>query len=264
MFPVLISKNYIQTKTQLHHLLKILGGFSKAHSGELPGWAHLSVRVTENSFITAPLDRAEDIVLAMDFSDMNMKVYNSSGNEVWKHDFGKAPLDQVYQFFDDTITNLGHTHKVDKPESSNQKLDEAVAKDLHKAYWGIHKAFADVRKRLHTEPDNIMLWPHHFDLAFNWYSGKGEGEEAEMIYHGFSSGDETDPIPYFALYRYPWDENFKPSVEKPAQFHQKNWKGIFLDYNDFLEAAKDDQHNYLVDFIVSSHDELTRSTLALT
>ncbi len=90
-----------------------------------------------------------------------------------------------------------------------------------------------------------QLWPHHFDLAVLWLSGRqvpGEDpqdEEAadESMNFGFSTGDEGISSPYFFATAYPsLDGLSRPQASSGGRWHAEGWQGAVLDYADLARA----------------------------
>ncbi len=72
----------------------------------------------------------------------------------------------------------------------------------------------------------------------------------QLIYHGFSLGDETIQMPYLATYIHPWPKDFLPRVKKPQYYNDKEWRGIVLNYSDIKSPEE------VVDFFTTHHEQL--------
>jgi hypothetical protein len=106
----------------------------------------------------------------------------------------------------------------------------------------------------------VQLWPHHFDLALLWLSGRrvpgqdpNDPEYAdEQMNFGFSAGDEGIAEPYFYATAYPtpaqWTEQPLP---EGARWHTAGWTGAILPYVALTEAS--DPQVLLLDFLRTAH-----------
>jgi hypothetical protein len=98
----------------------------------------------------------------------------------------------------------------------------------------------------------LQIWPHGFDLAFEWFGTRTErheehGEIVEMAAQlnlGFYPGGRA----YF--YSNPWPFEGEvltaQALPEPAAWHTEGWEGSILYYDDLL--ATDDPPRALVDY----------------
>jgi hypothetical protein len=102
----------------------------------------------------------------------------------------------------------------------------------------------------------VQLWPHHFDLALLWFSGRlVPGQEAadeesadEQMNFGFSTGDEGIANPYFYATAYPWPEGMAEGVlPAGASWNEQGWRGALLMYDVLVE--QENPKEYLLSFL---------------
>ena len=106
--------------------------------------------------------------------------------------------------------------------------------------------FAGYAATIEGEVGPINFWPHHFDMAFEWFSDAvevydeedGPKEYNKQVGFGFSPGDEGDAQPYFYANPWPFDESFR-SIELPsgASWHGEGWSGGFLPYSAVVDGG---------------------------
>jgi hypothetical protein len=95
------------------------------------------------------------------------------------------------------------------------------------------------------EVEPVQLWPHGFDLAFEWYGTRvevqdegGERQElpAQLNLGFFPGGPGTDP--YFCSNPWPFEAGalLGQRLPQPARWHDDGWQGAMLPY----EALVDD------------------------
>jgi hypothetical protein len=121
----------------------------------------------------------------------------------------------------------------------------------------IDAVLKEFRAGLRRESSPVQLWPHHFDLALNWFSGRlvpdqdpDDAEYAdEQMNFGFSTGDEGIPEPYFYVTAYPvpagWMEATLPDE---AYWQAAGWTGAVLPYGAVSAAA--DGRRLLLSFLM--------------
>jgi hypothetical protein len=118
--------------------------------------------------------------------------------------------------------------------------DLAQAQNFLTALVSANDVLETVRAELSGEVGIVQLWPHGFDLAFEWfgtrvekYEHNGEvGESPAQINFGFYPGE---PI-YF--YSNPWpfekDRLVDHSLPGGARWHEKGFEGTILPYADIV------------------------------
>jgi hypothetical protein len=117
-------------------------------------------------------------------------------------------------------------------------------------YWQALSRIDSVLKRFKRHLDSVtspvQMWPHHFDLAMAWFTGrmvpgidpKDEESADEQMNFGFSTGDENIPDPYFYITAYPRSENLT-STAMPADaiWHMRDWQGAVMPYEALVKVS---------------------------
>ena len=108
-------------------------------------------------------------------------------------------------------------------------VDPAAAACLADLYSFAAGALEQVRSTsaIGDEPSAVILWPEHFDVAFDAGSEADGGSRAT---YGVSPGDEVHPEPY--LYVLPWRERPRGEV-----WNAHGFAGAELGYAELVAAA---------------------------
>jgi hypothetical protein len=101
-----------------------------------------------------------------------------------------------------------------------------------------NEVFMQHRGTLEGEKGPVQLWPHGFDLAFEWFGTRrveSNGKEyPAQLNLGFSPGESSHKQPYF--YSNPWPFEEDKLVGRPlpdgARWFTKSWKGTLLPYEE--------------------------------
>lgn len=97
----------------------------------------------------------------------------------------------------------------------------------------------DFRKRIPAGDGvkaQICLWPHHFDNAFKWFSGKKIDDVYEQMGIGVSNGDEMYELPYIYMTIYPELRKMNTlEIPEGAHLHDTGWQGLILTYDAITE-----------------------------
>jgi hypothetical protein len=107
--------------------------------------------------------------------------------------------------------------------------------------------FAAFQGALREETSPIQIFPHHFDLAMNWFSGRlvpgidpaDEESADEQMNFGFVTGDASIDEAYFYTTAYPqpggWGELTLP---EGAYWHTEGWTGAILPYSMLVDSSE--------------------------
>jgi hypothetical protein len=140
--------------------------------------------------------------------------------------------------------------------------DEAGAYDVLavERFWQALSRIDGVMKRfkgeIREETSPVELWPHNFDLAMLWFSGRlvpgqdpaNENDADEQMNFGFVTGDSSIPQPYFYATAYPLPVDLAKTVWPPdVEWHTQGWQGAVLPYAALVHA--DDPDGKLLDYL---------------
>ena len=121
-----------------------------------------------------------------------------------------------------------------------RQYDPAIAERYLTALANADRVFKQHRASLSGEVGPVQLWPHGFDLAFEWFGGRVvEHEENGQVKKypaqlnlGFSPGEPSHPEPYF--YSNPWpfeaDRLLGHPLPHGARWFTESWQGSILPY----------------------------------
>ena len=111
------------------------------------------------------------------------------------------------------------------------------------ALTNANKVFELHRARLLGSAGPIQLWPHGFDLAFEWfgtrvvkYEEEGEMQEyPSQLNLGFYPGAE----PYFYSNPWPFETDVLLGQPLPAgtRWHTDGWQGTMLPYSELVKGS---------------------------
>ena len=146
------------------------------------------------------------------------------------------------------VADLGLTGEYDRARFENEESRVYNPEDAEKyftALKNVDRIFKEHRASLSGEVSPVQLWPHHFDLAFEWFGTRiletGEGGEATQkpaqLNLGFSPGDDSYTDPYF--YSNPWPFESDQLADKPlprgARWFTESWQGTMLPYAELVD-----------------------------
>jgi len=243
-------KQWTPTRDTLQAYAKVLGAIRGATHPPHPQWWHISLQPQRTGLTTGPLESADGPV-RIDLNIAKQKVIlTADGATKGSFRLGEVTATELGESLLSKLTKLGI--EVSPPaEKWQSETPRPYDTGSAHAYLDALNMVADVFRQVHdslpgrTSP--VQLWPHHFDLSFEWFSEKqvsfeehGETQQSPaQIGFGFSTGDEGHPAPYF--YANPWefDDRFlERELPGRARWNTEGWKGSLLAYSDLEDSPR--------------------------
>ena len=249
------------TRDTLHWYTRAVCVLPRALAIPHPKWWHISLKVQPDGLVTDsfPLPGGGICALVVDLLDHTVRLVTSRGEE---QRFSMRSGLSARQFGDELIAaaeDLGLRAEYDRDKFSDdtpRQYDPAQASDFFEALVNIDHIFKMHRSTLAGQVGPVQLWPHNFDLSFEWFGTRqvevGEGDTRQRLSAqlnlGFSPGDDSHPEPYF--YSNPWPFNSKALLDRPlpagARWFTVAWQGSLLPYAELV--GDPDAINRLLDY----------------
>jgi hypothetical protein len=269
-FPSL--EDWEPTKKTLHLYAQAIGIIPRTHAIFHPKWWHISLKVQSDGLVTGDmsLPGGGTFKLRMDLGEHQVVLATSHGEKrffsmregLTSTTFG----DQIVA----AVAELGLEGEYDRDRYLNdeaREYDPVVAERFFTALSNADRIFKKHRSRLTGEVGPVQLWPHGFDLAFEWYGTRMVTSEVHddvkdfpsQLNLGFSPGD-SEQGPYF--YSNPWPFEAERLVDKPlpagARWFVGSWQGSILPYAEL--AGDSSAEARLLAYAQAVHD-ICRPTL---
>jgi hypothetical protein len=249
-FPPLPLEGWRATRDTLHGYARVLGSIRRQLAPRQRHWAHVTLRVGVTGLETPPIP-ARDLSfgLLLDLVDSRLVVRSSRGERAERSLHGQ-PLAAFHGAVVTGLRELGVEWEGEAGAFADENPGswdrEAVGR-----FWralvrieGVFQVFKGARRQ---ETSPVQLFPHHFDLALSWLSGRrvpGEdpaNEDAadEQMIFGFSTGDESVAEAYFYATAYPEPEGFSgSSLPAGAHWEEEGFSGAVLPYQRLVGAEE--------------------------
>ncbi len=253
-FPAIPLADLQPTRDTLQNYAKVLGKIRRALTPPQKHWWHISLRVALNGLTTTaiPISGTDEATCEMilNLQPSPEVTITTSQGQTWA-----MPLtDQSVSEFCDTVlavlTRWGVEVEIDRSpftDTTPATLDATAARRYCQALVSIDQVLKQFKAELPGETGPVQLWPHHFDVAMLWFSGRkipgvdpaNEEYADEQMNFGFSSGDEGISNPYFYATAYPWPEAIVATpLPSGAVWHTQGWKGALLMYDSLVGSDK--------------------------
>ncbi len=248
-FPPLVLDDWRVTRNALHVYTRVFGKVRQALAPREKHWPHVTLHASATGLFTPAFDvRGVSFELHLDLTTQRLTIANSLGG-VWQQPLaGQAAA----KFCDQVVSALGTMGvevAIDRSLFEDETpfdYDAAAASRFWSALARIDATFKRFRATLREESGPVQFWPHHFDLAMLWFSGRkvpgvdpnDEENADEHMNFGFSTGDSAVPEPYFFITAYPLPDGFlQVDLPKDAHWHQSGFTGALLHYRSLLGCA---------------------------
>ena len=266
IFPA--TKNWSPTLDTLSRYAKAIGVVPRALATPHPKWWHISLKMHDDGAATDPIampgSANATMQLLMNLREHTLDIAISSGQQL------NLPMREGLtgtEFGDQLISALAaigiHADFERRVfEDEGPRLYDPHAAGLYRvALLGTAEVLENLRSSFEGETGPVQLWPHNFDLAFEWFgtrmvpsgSGKDASELPAQINFGLAPGDSSYPETYFYSNPWPFLESLA-DVELPsgARWYTDGWKGTLLPYGSI--AGADDGAERLAAYFRSVFD----------
>ena len=249
-----------ETRDALHRIALVLGAARVACCDPLPNDLHFSLDVTAGGLSTATLKCGGELrftfeTLRLDYVDGEGTVFSLAVDGHSQVSLMRCVLDE----FDDLGFGL-------QPSMKHITNDQALELDpgQAQAYWqalqALYTALASFRHKLSGSVTPLVLWPHHFDLAFIWFATEGRDEQSDpQIVYGFAPSSPGLARPY--VYAYAWSEAtgyLNLPVESPAQAITDAYTGLHAPYDALRES---ENFNAAIEAMLMKYHKLAAAQL---
>jgi hypothetical protein len=235
------------TRDRLHHSLQVLAAIPRKYAPPQARWGHIGFKVRQGGFWLdpVPLPDGARLELGLHIEDQAIVMSAGSGPALTWDPARVTPKALATGLFAEA-GRLGFKNLDPEKFSgdTDSGFDPEKAVIFYELMVEIDRIFNRHRDRLDGPVTKVQLWPHNFDLAFEWYGGRmvetdGEGSKDKspaQLNLGWAPGDESMPEPYFYSNPWPFDESLK---DKPlptgASWFDAGWQGSFLPYEPLVD-----------------------------
>ncbi len=242
-FPAL--EGWQATKETLHAYSRVVGAVPRAHAIFHPKWWHISLKVTPIGLVTdnIPLPDGGIFNLVMDLSHHRVLLTTSTGISAEFSMQAGLTANQLADQLLGRVAELGLQGDYNREKFANddpRSYDPQQAQTYFNSLVLVDQTFKRHQASLSGKVGPVQLWPHGFDLAFEWFGTRVEtyeehGEVSEypsQLNLGFSPGESSHPEPYFYSNPFPFEkkELLAHELPPPARWFTESWQGSLLEY----------------------------------
>lgn len=262
-FPDLTLADWHPTRDTLQLYAQVVGYTRSALMPRMRHWEHGSLRTTATGLTTTPVPHGAQIFdIRLDFIQHTLSVVTSRGYAQSMPIFGQ-PIDQFCGDVLGFLANIDVNPQLDRSpfrDVEDREYDVAAVRRFWQAISQIDMTLKRFKGEQRKETSPVQLWPHHFDLAMLWFSGRlvpdtdpdDEENADEQMNFGFSTGDESIGDAYFYCTAYPLPDGLT-DAELPGQvyWHTEGFTAAILPYRELV--ASDKAEELLLEYWRSFH-----------
>ena len=254
-FPPLVD--WAATRDTLHAYSRVIGAILRAHAEPTPDWSHVSLQLDEDGLVSRPFKtRRGEVRMRLDLHRHRFELMAPGGVSSISLDGGLSATELAEEAvrrgeaLDVKLAPEPEHYADERPTGYHTAKAEAYLQALH----DVDGVFSALRAELSGEVTAVRLWPHHFDLAFEWhgrdvtYESKDGGEKTAraLIGVGFSTGDASHAAPYLYANPWPFDEALTAQpLDGEASWYTEAWNGSVLPYASIAGAGEQPLYDYV-------------------
>ncbi len=256
-FPALVLEDWRATRDALHDYARVLGYFRRELMPPQKHWWHITLSVSARGLTTTPMRGGSAAVeLILDLVQHRVEIVFSDGRAQSIPLRGQSAEDLGHTI-DATLRDDGAQISAKSSFSdANHDYDRAAASRYWAALVAVDLTFKTFKERLREETGPVHIFPHHFDMSLNWFSGRrvpdvdpADAENAdEQMNFGFVTGDGSIEDAYFYATAYPSPDDLTDGkLPEHAYWHTEGFTGAVLPYAAIADVR--DGHARLLEFL---------------
>lgn len=262
-FPPLPLDSLQPARDTMQSYAQVLGRVRRTFAPDQKHWWHISLHTTASGLTTTPIQFGSLIFeLQLDFCAHELLISTNLGERFEIPLEGQSPAEFCTEVCDALATwGIYPADKLAKFEDDTPGIyDKTAVATFWTAFSQIDAIFKTFKASLREETSPVQLWPHHFDLALLWLSGRlipekdpADAETAdEQMNFGFVPGDSGISDPYFYVTAYPTPEGFTNNALPPGAYWQtEGWTGAIMPYSQLVDMQ--DPQEKLLAFLKMAH-----------
>jgi len=258
-----MPEDFEPTRSTLHQYANAIGVIPRAHAEPHDKWWHVSLNVTARGLETVAMNApnglsfnlrldltTHDVVLSIDGEDRD-RIDMTAGHTGTQ--MGDAVIAVV------AALGLEGDYARDKFESEDPRTyDRSAAEAFLRIANVMHGVYSKHHDRIGDRVSPIQLWPHGFDMAFEWFGTRVEEyeEHGELQQYPSQCNFGFYPGGRAYLYANPWpfEGDVLLAVDLPggAEWHTEGWQGSMLHYDQLVGDENAEQR--VLDFFGTVFD----------
>jgi len=237
--------NWEPTRQTLHRCALAVSVVPRAHAVPHPKWWHIALLAQPDGLRTREIALPDggSFNLFMDLTGHTIQIHQGEKRIPVVDITAGLTGTHIGEAVISAVSGLGLEGRYAREKFEDGEAgqyDPQAASAFLQAVNLAQKVFAKHRAALSGETGPVQLWPHGFDLAFEWFGTKQisyeeHGETFQtpaQLNLGFSLGEPGHPEPYFYSNPWPFAGELLTAQALPpgASWYTNSWQGSLLPY----------------------------------
>lgn len=252
-FPEFKESDYRKARRQIHSIAKIIGKFREVLVEPIAKNDNIWLSIVDKGFCTPPMNKLNELEIGCSLDELVIEMADNKSKYA-SVKIGEKSASELCSWIRVTLKEkFGISADVDPAGFDSVKpinIDVRNSQEFLVQFTNFSQLLKDFWKRIPVNDGvkaQICLWPHNFDNAFKWFSGRKIDDADEFMGIGVSNGDEMYELPYVYLtLSPPLRKTNTLVIPEGAYLHDTDWTGLVLPYEAILEKKNIDSRTALV------------------
>ena len=253
VFPELQEQQYIKTRRRIHSVAKLVGRLREALVQPIAKNDNIWLSIVSKGFCTPPMSALNELEIGFNAEILAVEIADNKNRYGSVTVTGKTLNELCAEVLEELKADFGVTPHVTAGEFDNERkieIDPEAAQEFLLQFVNFSELLSSFHKGIPFNDgikSQICLWPHHFDNAFKWFSGRKIDEIDEFMGIGVSNGDEMYELPYVYITLYPELRKMNTlDIPEGAHLHDSGWQGLLLTYEAITEKSSAEEQAALI------------------
>ena len=249
------AADWEKTRDSLHQIAQVVGAIRAVCAEPLPNDLYFSLDLAAQGVSTKRMRCGGE--LRFEFDTLQLSFVRGCCKVFTLDTAGQSQLSlmrRLLAIFGDCGYGIQPSMKHISAEQKFE-IDRGLAAAYFSALNGVYTALARFRAKLSGTMTPLVLWPHHFDLAFIWFpTAQADEHSAPQIAYGFSPFSPGLARPY--IYAYAWSMPtgyLRLPLEAPARAVSEVYTGLYAAYDHLRE--REDFNGVVETMLLRYHQE---------
>lgn len=241
-FPGLDEQQYVKTRRRVHSIAKLIGRFREVLVQPIAKSDNLWLSVVNKGFCTPPMNNLNELEIGFNAEILCVEIADNKNRYISIAVTGKSLNELCEEMLGALKNDFGVNVNLTADEFDSQRkieIEETAAQEFLLQFVNFSELLTTFHKKIAFNDGvktQVCLWPHNFDNAFKWFSGRKIDEIDEFMGIGVSNGDEMYELPYIYMTISPALRKMNTlEVPEGAHLHDTEWSGLILPYEAVIE-----------------------------
>jgi Family of unknown function (DUF5996) len=252
-FPNIEEQEYRKARRQIHSIAKILGRFREMLVEPIAKNDNLWLSIVDKGFCTPPMSRLNDLEIGCSLEELVVEIGDNKDRFASISIKGKSASELssgIKNILNDKFSIDAHVDTAGFDSTKAFNIEIKASKEFLIQFTNFTELLKEFWKQIAMNDGvktQICLWPHNFDNAFKWFSGRKIDDNDEFMGIGFSNGDEMYELPYaYLTLSPPLRKTNTLVIPEGAYLHDSDWTGLVLPYEAIMEKKDIESQSALI------------------